>query len=159
MAPAIFIVRLLVAAHLALGFAQAGAPPQQPRPAAADPADVAAEPDVDTQLFSAAMLGDVTGIQKALAAGASANATADSGSTAHSLAALHGKVEAVNELLAAGASVTLSDKSGATPLYIAAAQGQTRVVGALAAKGGDVNAKDRGGITVLMAAASANRVD
>src|SRR4030095_4503564 len=98
---------------LALGLQNA--PPRPPPPAApaADAAQAADAPtDPDARLLTAAMLGDVAGVKKALADGAGANAVSDSGASALGLAALHGQLAAVNALLAAGASVSAADKGG-----------------------------------------------
>src|SRR5262245_14486556 len=114
MASAVCIFYILVAAYLGLGPAQAPAA-QRPDPAIADAGGAQTpENDVSMQLFSEAMLGDVAGIQKALAAGALVNALSDSGSTPLALAALHGHVNAVNALVAARADIDATDKDGAT---------------------------------------------
>src|SRR5436190_34258 len=138
MAPAMYLSQLIVAALLTSPPPQTGAAPQRQNPEVADrTAAQSPESDANMQLFSAAMLGDLGGIQKALAGGAQINAVSDSGSTALALAALHGHVDAINALLTAGANIAAADTGGATPLMIAAAQGHTRVVEALAARGAD----------------------
>ncbi len=148
----------LAALLLVLAVPQTGAPSPAGNPQSL-PADRPAQPaesDVNQELLNAAMLGDVAGVQKALAAGASVKT--GTGTTALSLAALHGHAAVVNALLAAGADPKITDQTGMTPLAVAAAQGHNGVIDALASHGADLNATDKDGITVLMAAASANRV-
>ena len=89
-----------------------------------------------------------------LEAGASVDASPDSGETALAQAAMSGHLEIVESLLAAGATVDAATKDGWTPLMLAADEFGD-VVRRLLLAGADVAAASDKGETALHAAASA----
>src|SRR5262245_39772736 len=109
-------------------------------------------------LFTAAMKGELAGVQAALSSGANIDET-DQGLTQFGLtplmfAAAHGRVEIVNCLLSQGAKVDTRSKAGdLTALMLASAATYTEVVELLLNKGANKKAQSTGGLTPLMFAA------
>ena len=104
----------------------------------------------DIQLRTAAKMGNIEGVKKAIADGANVNARDTSGNalnhaTANRMPRAHligGHKGIVELLIAAGADVNAKKFSGGTPLRYAATFGHKEIAELLLAEGADVNAKD-----------------
>ncbi|WP_175491417.1 serine hydrolase [Lutimaribacter saemankumensis] len=100
---------------------------------------------VETPLHMAALLGDLSAVEKHIEAGTDLDQRDDFGSTPLIIAAVFGKVEVVAALLAAGADPTIRDDQGSNPLHIAAFLGRVGVVEALLDAGADRYARSASG--------------
>ena len=112
-----------------------------------------------TDLFLAAIRGDVRDVSYLLSHGVDVNTTDQKGQTALFAATIGGNVEVVQILLSHGADVNASDQRGWTALLAAAEMGNAEVVQALLRRGVDVNASDQRGRTALFAAAEMGNVE
>lgn len=117
---------------------------------------VLANPPPDLHVHSA--LGDLSGVQWALHAGADPSATGPSGFRPLHIAAAHGRLSVLKELIARGAKVDLPSEharamGGCTPLHVAVACGHEAIVECLLASGARVDRRDEAGFTALHTAA------
>ena len=97
------------------------------------------------KLFTAVSANDLSQVNEALEAGASANARNKDGFTPLILAAGHGRTAIANALIDKGADIEARSRGSAskwTALMYAAYEGQTETVKALIAKGANVNAEE-----------------
>ncbi|HSS22096.1 MAG TPA: ankyrin repeat domain-containing protein [Pyrinomonadaceae bacterium] len=108
----------------------------------------------DSELLTAARVGDATKIRTALQAGAKVNAKDNAGKTALMLAAEAGHSEAVRVLLRQNASANQQDNSGQTALMLAAGANYEHidVVQALLRSGAMPGIKNRNSKTALQLA-------
>lgn len=109
-----------------------------------------------TDVFEAAVVGDVNALERFLAADAAAvRARSHDGFTALHLAAYFGRENAIPILLHAGADADSVANNGTSlrPLHAATAARCPTIVGALLEAGADPAATQEGGFTPLMAAA------
>jgi ankyrin repeat protein len=121
------------------------------------PALAAGQADVDgtTPLLQAVNSGDLTALDRLIAAHAPVDAPNLYGVTPLWLAASNGNAAAAERLLKAGADPNLARPTGDTPLMMAARAGNVDVVNALIAAGANVNARENTrGQTALMWAAN-----
>ena len=102
-----------------------------------------------TALMVAAKMGDITIVEKLLAAGAKTNMKSKEGLTALVYAASFGHTIIVEKLLAAGAQPDIKDEDGMTALICAAVHGRTIIVEMLLAAGADPNEKNINAQTAL----------
>jgi hypothetical protein len=107
-------------------------------------------------LSTAALEGDVQGIDRALAAGTSVDAIVPGGWTPLMNASLQGKAPAVARLLAARANIDCRDDSGYTALMYAAQHKHANVAEMLVAAGADMTVMDLAGRTVQFYATDAS---
>lgn len=113
---------------------------------------------MSAELFNAAKSGDVDALRRAIASGASPNATDAEGQTPLHIAAFEGHLGAVQALIDSGADVNARDAMQWTPIFKAAYNheqdtGFAPVVKALIDAGADANARIGFGLTPLMLAA------
>ncbi|MDA7653433.1 ankyrin repeat domain-containing protein [bacterium] len=119
----------------------------------------------DIQLRTAAKMGNIEGVKKAIADGANVNARDTSGNalnhaTANRMPRAHligGHKGIVELLIAVGADVNVKNQRGRTPLYDAAIWDRKDIAKLLFDAGADVNAKDNDGKTPLDAAKEENK--
>ena len=97
----------------------------------------------------AASAGNVSALEKALAAGADPNARGRRGWTPLIYAANKGYTLLVPPLLEAGANPNLRAADGATPLFVAALHGHLEIIAALIKAGADPSIKGPKGRTVV----------
>lgn len=88
-------------------------------------------------IWSAAAVGDLDALRKALAKRVSVNAESECGLAPIHFAALFDRLQCVELLLSNGADVSLADREGNTPLHMAAFLGNTDVVRVLLRAGAD----------------------
>jgi hypothetical protein len=112
-----------------------------------------------TDLHSAALVGDVERVKKLLKKGADPNAEDKDGWTPLHVAASVGHVDVVKLLLERRANPNAEDKDGKTPLHYAAYKGHFDVVRLLLEHGADPNVRDEYGVTPLYVAAYRGHVD
>jgi hypothetical protein len=106
------------------------------------------------EIFRAATLGWVTGVEAAVSSGEDLNRVdpGGTGQVALHYAAENGHSRVVELLLKAGASVAVRDFHGQTPLHAAASGGHLAVVRLLLEHGAELDARGRFGRTPLHAA-------
>ena len=120
--------------------------PRTPRP----PRRVARKASPGNAALRAVAAGNISALEKALAAGANANARGGKrGWTPLMFAADKGYTLLVPPLLKAGAKPNLRAADGATALFIAALRGQTEIIAALMKAGADPAIKGPKGRTAL----------
>jgi uncharacterized protein len=111
-----------------------------------------------SELIAAVKLGDLTAVQRLIAAGADSNARDEDGATALMLAAHAGQLPLVAALLAAGADVNVNDALGWTALSKSVYNAELKrgfadVSAALIAAGANLEAAIGYGVRPLMLAA------
>lgn len=114
----------------------------------------AASPQIEKDVWSAAMSNDVAALKKHFAAGTDINGRNPIGQSTPLLAACaFGNAEAAKLLIKQGADMTLvsKDGSGSQPLTVAAFFGHADIVKALLENGASVNATNKVGNTALNA--------
>jgi len=105
--------------------------------------------ELNARLLASCKSGDLQSAMDLLRAGASANASDQSGSILH-YACQYGALALVKLLLAQGANKEALTQEDATPLYIAAQYGHKDVVKVLVDKGAEIDAQTQGpGLTPL----------
>jgi ankyrin repeat protein len=115
-------------------------------------AEAPAGPNDD--ILAAAKAGDRSGVEAALASGASVNARDDYESTPLMLAAIYGHANVAAFLLDHGANLNAGDSVlGWTPITLAAGNGNVEVVKLLLGRGAGVNSRDKMDATPLHQAA------
>jgi len=112
----------------------------------------------DKALFVAAGAGNVEGVDRALDAGANANAADGLKRTPLFAAAFCNHPGVANLLMDKGADASAADLHGMSPLHGAVIAGSTQVVQALIAKGADVNLRSNAGRGPLHLAAATNQL-
>jgi ankyrin repeat protein len=103
-------------------------------------AEALAAPNDD--ILAAAKAGDRSGVEAALASGASVNARGDYDATPLMLAAIYGHANVAALLLDRGANLNARSALGQTPITIAAQNGNVDVAKLLLGRGADVNSRD-----------------
>lgn len=111
----------------------------------------------DGSLLSAAVGGDIFGVERLLNEGVNVNARASNGTTALMGAAYSDYPRTTRLLIARGAEVNARSADGLTALHYAAGAGNTEIVDILLMAGADPNALSVDGTTPLMRAARAGR--
>ena len=131
------------------------APTAAPPTTSSAPPVVTPDPTQDPVLIAAARAGDLTGVQQALAAGASVTATDQEGQTALIAAAYGNHLSVAETLIAAGADVNTPDKSVQSAYLIATSEvgDDPRLLQLMLAHGADVAALDSFNGTGLIRAA------
>jgi ankyrin repeat protein len=131
----------------------AGAPSRSATPPATSAPS--ADPEQDRALIAAASRGDVAGVRRALAAGASVTATDGRGATALVRAAYGNHVAVARLLVEAGADVNYQDQSKQSAFLIATSEvgDDTRLLDLTLAHGARLQAKDSFDGTGLIRAA------
>jgi ankyrin repeat protein len=112
----------------------------------------------NAELRDAARSGDVTEIERQIAAGANPNALVGDW-TPLQKAAFGGHIAAIAALLKSGARVDGRDSGGFTPVMWAAHNGHTAAVDALVAAGADVHRANSSGNTALHYASERGHLD
>jgi hypothetical protein len=112
----------------------------------------------DKALFTAAGAGDVAGVDRALDAGANANAADGLKRTPLFAATFCNHPGVANLLMDKGADASAADLHGMSPLHVAVISGSTQVAQALLAKGVDVNLRSNAGRGPLHLAAATNQL-
>jgi ankyrin repeat protein len=116
--------------------------------------------DANARLCKAAESGDVTAVQRLIAAGADPNANeGGTGGTPLQWAARGGHLAAAAALLKAGARVNGAHSLGYTPILFASQFGHSAVIDALIAAGGDVHQVRKDGDTAVGIAAMYGHLD
>lgn len=100
-------------------------------------------------LHQAALLGDISAINRAIANRVPIDSKDKSGLTPLAIAAAAGQTEAASVLIINGADVNATDPSGATPLILAVGRTHTKVVKLLLENGANANAQWIEGCTPL----------
>ena len=100
-------------------------------------------------IHTAAINGDLVGVQAELDKGVDVNAKDEFGSTPLLHAAATFQKEIVELLVNNDADVNAADVFSMTPLHFAALEGRKEIVELLIAKGADVNVKTEDGLTPL----------
>ncbi|AMV40288.1 acyltransferase family protein [Planctomyces sp. SH-PL62] len=114
------------------------------------PGDASRSDAEATDIWGAARVGDLDGIERRLASGAAVNDPDPKQGGAPLLwAAAGGRAEAVELLLARGADVNAADREGGTALHAAAFLGHEKVVEALVRAGAKLDAMNKTGNTPL----------
>lgn len=103
----------------------------------------------ETDLFTAALFGDLKNIEQHIAAGTDLNTKDSYGSTPLIIAATFGKSKVAKTLIEAGANVNLKNNDGATALHSAAFLCHVDIVKALLDNGADKTVKNNFGSTAL----------
>lgn len=114
----------------------------------------AKRPQVEKDIWAAAMSNDVAALKKHFAAGTDINSRNPIGQGTPLLAAcVFGKTEAAKLLIKQGADMALvsTDGSGSAPLTVAAFFGHAEIVEALIEGGASINARNNAGNTALNA--------
>jgi ankyrin repeat protein len=111
------------------------------------------------KLISAAERGDLSTIQRLIAAGAELDAQDERGRTAAVAATYAGHVEAVRALAAAGADLNLRDQRQDNVLLYAGAAGLLEIVRVAVAAGADTRITNRFGGTALIPAAERGHIE
>jgi ankyrin repeat protein len=101
----------------------------------------------ETDIFTAALFGDLKTIQKHIAAGTDLNQKDGYGSTALIIAATFGKTEVAEALVKGGADLNVTNNEGGTALHSAAFLCRTEIVRILLDNGVDKNIKNNYGST------------
>lgn len=114
---------------------------------------------INARLLAAARAGDESGLTRALADGAAANARNRIGETGLVIALKNDQPRLAMRMLDAGVDVNLAAVNGVTPLMAAAHGGYTEIVGRLLANGADIAAVDRLQKTAMTYAAGQGRTD
>lgn len=110
--------------------------------------------DPGAALIAAARSGDATGVQAALAAGASPDIQDASGYSALMWASWRGHIENVRALIAAGANINFQGAFGFTALMRACERGHVELAQLLLGAGADPDLQNERGETALMEAAA-----
>ena len=105
---------------------------------------------VEKNLFKAAKMGEVVGVEKAIAAGANVDVQDEEDVSALIYAAEEGHLAAVRLLIEGGANVNAKDGGNTSVLMYAARHSNSEMVRLLIANHANVNAKDEDDTSVLM---------
>jgi ankyrin repeat protein len=114
---------------------------------------------VNARLLAYARNGDQTGIDRALADGASPNARNRLGETVLLIALKTDRPALARQMIDAGTDVNQAAVNGVTPLMAAAHAGQTEIVRLLLAKDANVKAEDQLKKTAMIYAAGQGQTD
>ncbi|KAF0165331.1 MAG: Ankyrin [Rhodocyclaceae bacterium] len=137
----------------------AGAAPQTPSPCVLPHMAPNAEfSENDSQLFAAAVAGDVRAAAQAIEQGANVNAAGALKRTPLFAAAFCDRPEMVKLLLEKGGKHDATDANGMPPLHAAVLVGGTETAKALLANGANISGKDAAGRTALHVAAATNQM-
>jgi ankyrin repeat protein len=101
----------------------------------------------ETDIFTAALFGDLKTIQKHIKAGTDLDQKDGYGSTALIIAATFGKTDVAEALIEGGADLNITNKEGGTALHSAAFLCRTEIVRILLDKGIDKKIKNNYGST------------
>ncbi len=104
----------------------------------------------ESELHTAALLGEIDEVKQLLANGADINHKNSSGSTPLCMAVPPGNKEVAEFLIANGADLNVKDNKGYTPLHLAVMGPHPEMVKLLLSNGADVNSKNKDGETPLM---------
>ncbi|MEC8893816.1 MAG: ankyrin repeat domain-containing protein, partial [Candidatus Poribacteria bacterium] len=104
---------------------------------------------VGSDIWTAAVSGDIEAVKQQLAKGVDVNAKNKDGASALHAAAIVGQYEVAELLIQKGANVNVSGDDGGTALHAAAFLGQYEFAKLLVQKGADVNARKNDGVTAM----------
>ena len=110
------------------------------------------------QLYSAAILGDVTKIESLLSLGFPVDSRDVTNRTPLMIAALYGELQAVKCLVGKGASPSLEDNDGWNSLHFASLSDNTDIELLLLTHGPDIDSTTADGVTPLMIAADNDKL-
>ena len=123
-------------------------------------------PDLDqmdeegyTQLYRAALEGDLEGVQDLISRGANPNKPSEGGLSPLHAAAQEGHAHIVDFLILQGADVNVECELGQTPLHTSASSGYTCIIDSLIAEGANVNKESNTGWTPFNAAVQYGQVE
>ena len=119
----------------------------------------AQETSANVRLLAAARAGDMAGVTRALADGATPNARSRVGETALVIALKNDRTDLARQMLDAGTDVSLAAVNGVTPLMAAAHGGHVEIVQILLQTGVNPNAIYAHSLTALMWAAGYGQTD
>jgi ankyrin repeat protein len=105
--------------------------------------------DMWTDLYGAALNGDVAEVRRLVAAGADVDEAGPAGWTPLYVAAMNGRVEVIRVLVEGGANTEVKNAPGWTALHAAAFTGELEAVKALAECGANIGARNDAGRTPL----------
>ena len=106
---------------------------------------------VGSDIWTAAVSGDIEAVKQQLAKGVDVNAKNKDGASALHAAAIVGQYEVAELLIQKGANVNFRSNDGGTALHAAAFLGQYEVAELLIQKGADVNVRSNDGTTAMNA--------
>lgn len=100
-----------------------------------------------TDMYLAALQGNLEIVKKHVEAGANLNEKDQYGSTPLTIAATFGRIEVAKVLIDSGADLNIPNKQGSTPLHIAAFFCHKEIIEALLSKGADKSLRNNDGAT------------